>query len=53
MIETPKLDILAKDIDLEGVTTEKSWSAYRIRLIEDALLEVREILKTVRQKSLP
>lgn len=56
MVETPKLDELARHITKY---TSKPFLSFDLSassketLIVEALLEIREILKTVRQKSLP
>lgn len=58
MADTPKLDELEKHIEkysyhllVNGEGEDTMW--YRTKLQDDALMEIREILKTVRQKSLP
>lgn len=65
MVETPKLDELAENIsegmELGTYITEEFLSSHtgreivarRFQRMENALMEIREILKTVRQKSLP
>ena len=54
MAQTPKLDELATDIDRYGECGQIGMNTVsRIQLIEEALMEIRTILKTVRQKSLP